>query len=125
MAEPHRHGDHQVLAELAGQRGGHLDPQLARRIDADGLITAGLARLTVSGQKDAGRRPAVAPLLLGDTGGVEWLRWRHKRFPPAVIDRRRYPAAGERGITNARGPIRRTLPTRGRPWAQAKTGRPA
>ncbi len=81
VVEVHRRVDHQMATELLGQRGGHLDPQPARLIDADSLIAAGLARLTISGQKHPSRIPTLSPLLLGHAGGIEVIAVAPPSFP--------------------------------------------
>ena len=69
MAEGHRGCDREMAAEPIRERSRHFDPQAARRIDPDGLVTAGLTRFTVGGQKPSGCVPALPPLSLSQLSG--------------------------------------------------------
>jgi hypothetical protein len=71
MAEPYRGVDHQMRAEFGGERDRGPDAQPTSLIDADRLVTTGLARLAVGSQKQPCRVPAVPPLLFGHAGGLE------------------------------------------------------
>jgi hypothetical protein len=47
VRERHRCRDVEMRPELGGQRGGHLDADPARLVDADGFVATGLARFAI------------------------------------------------------------------------------
>jgi hypothetical protein len=67
VAERHRCPNIDMRPVPLNQRGRDFDPQPARRIDADGLIAAGLARFAIGSHKHPRRIPTCPPLRLRHT----------------------------------------------------------
>ncbi|MDA0251688.1 MAG: hypothetical protein O3A42_12230 [Actinobacteria bacterium] len=75
VSEPDPSGELKVPAELTDQRGGNFELQPTLHIDTNGLVTASLSSLAVSGQEHARSVPPIPPLLLvhlrrGQVGAV-------------------------------------------------------
>ncbi|WP_218832448.1 hypothetical protein, partial [Mycobacterium avium] len=70
-SERHRGGDVQMCTEPAGQGGRDFHPKMTPFVDADRLITAGFARLAISGQEHAGGGPALPPLRFAQLSGIK------------------------------------------------------
>ena len=78
-------------------------------VDADGFVAPGLAGLAVGGQKQPRGIPAVPPLLSVISAASRWLRVRHKRFPPTVIDGRPARQASSAAASRSRSTASRRV----------------
>ncbi len=87
VSKPNRTVDHHMRTEPRYQRHRGLDAQPAVAVHTDGLVTTGLARLAIRGQKQPCRVPARSPLLLGRVGLVKVIPVAPQPFP-AHGDRR-------------------------------------
>jgi hypothetical protein len=88
VGEPDRAGQPVATVRPVGQipqRGGQLQLQPALlRVDQDGAVAKRIPRVSIGGQKPAGRLPLLPPLRLGEPGRVQRLTGMEQ--PPPTAD---------------------------------------
>jgi hypothetical protein len=88
VGEPDRAGQPVATVRPVGQipqRGGQLQLQPALlRVDQDGAVAKRIPRVSIGGQKPAGRLPLLPPLRLGEPGRVQMLTGMEQ--PPPTAD---------------------------------------